>query len=62
MLDKIRLNSNKGEGPLLLSKKFSPPFEFPRNIYEDVYIRVNSRNILHEIFVIALFLNSKTSI
>jgi hypothetical protein len=42
-----------------LSYKFSPPFEFPRNIYEEIYIRINPRNILHEIFVIILFLNSK---
>jgi hypothetical protein len=35
ILDKIRLNSNKGESTLLLSYKFSPPFEFPRNIYEE---------------------------
>jgi len=46
ILDKIRLNSNKDEGPLLLSNKFSPPFEFPRNIYQEIYIRVNSRNFL----------------
>ncbi len=45
ILDKIRLNSNKDEGPLLLSYKFSPPFEFPRNIYQEIYIRVNPRSI-----------------